>query len=108
MKKMQMKNNLRIMTIQIFQEYKKLNNTIPKCVSCGLPILVGFLFERLKGARKTKYLCKECSEKDVCVYQYPMSKRQYDGNRKNDTGSRHSEKKDFHKWIHGIAEYTSQ
>jgi hypothetical protein len=68
------KNILTIMTVHTFKTYKKINGTIPRCVSCGKTILVGDKMMRLVGSRKTKYVCEECSKKDVIVFQYPMSK----------------------------------
>ncbi len=89
------------MTIPLFMRMKKLRG-IPICISCGLPILVGYKFQRAKG-RLVKYICEECSKKDVLVYQFPISRKSYKGNRRNDTGSRHPDK-----WIHKIQSYTSQ
>ena len=67
------KNILITLTLHAFQKYKKHNGTVPRCSSCGNPILVGDKMTRLVG-RKTKYLCEECSKKDVVVFQYPKSK----------------------------------
>lgn len=70
------KNILTTMTLNAFLKYKENNKTIPRCVSCNKPILVGDKMTRLIG-RKTKYLCEECSKKDTVVFQYPKSRTQY-------------------------------
>lgn len=56
------------MSKNLWTRYKRHYGKIPKCISCGHIILVGEKAERMGG---TKYLCKECSKKDVVVYQYP-------------------------------------
>ena len=61
---------LRIMTTQIWKQYKRSHNEIPICVSCRTPILGGEKFLTFLG-RQVKYCCETCSKKDVIVYQYP-------------------------------------
>lgn len=73
------RTDFRKMTIAVFMKYKKFNNTIPRCISCGKPILVNKWYETLKG-RLVKYACYACAKKEVLVYQYPMS-RNHDKNK---------------------------
>jgi hypothetical protein len=89
------------MNIRMFIAYKKVHNTVPICVSCGLHILVGDKIEICKG-RLRKYICEACSKKDVLVYQYPLSRKRFKGNKRNDIGSRHEDN-----WIHKIQSTTS-
>jgi len=70
------KNILTIMTEQAFRRYKENYRITPRCISCGKSIVVGDKMMRFVG-RQTKYVCEECSKKDVIVYQYPKSRNPY-------------------------------
>lgn len=67
----------KIMTQKRWTSYKRTNNTVPRCVSCSTPILIGEKIEPLQG-RCIKYLCKGCikklNKKGLIVYQYPKRK----------------------------------
>ena len=69
------------MTTRLWKSYKTMNKTIPRCVCCNIPILVGHKYEPLncqgnntRGGQK--YLCEEHSklykEKGCIVYQHPI------------------------------------
>lgn len=92
---------LRIMSIALFMKYKKNHNTTPHCISCGSFIPVGEKFETTRG-KITKYICLECSKKQVVVYQLPNSRKAFKGTKRNDIGSRHEDN-----WIYEIQSTTS-
>lgn len=92
-------DRLIIMSKSTFTRYKQQNNTIPICISCGIPILVNKKYKRFRG-RKMKFVCEICSKKEVIVFQYPIS-RNHDQNK-------FKKKENLSNWIHGVDSYTSQ
>jgi hypothetical protein len=71
-----MENKFELMTDFRFMLYKRNHNTVPRCVSCGQHLLIGDRITRTnfgKNLSHSKYLCSKCSNKDVVVYQYPLS-----------------------------------
>jgi len=71
------------MMSRLWKTYKKNHGTIPRCICCNVPILVGAKYEPLRGqdnakgsSRFQKYLCEEhaklYAEKGSIVYQHPI------------------------------------
>ena len=49
----------------------------PLCVSCGNKIHINEPIENIKGSHRTKYLCENCKDKPIVVYQYPSSRKEH-------------------------------
>lgn len=70
--------DLKVMSRALWVRWKNLRHAIPSCVACGVPIMVGDRYVPINSSRR-KFVCVECSRKDVLVYQYPMRRYRYVG-----------------------------